>query len=80
MHVRVIAACLLSMGLAIGLFPEPVLAGSDEAIAVDELVVLGMRRAYQGEFEALEIPQAEQVIDAQTLRDAGALDLDRALD
>jgi len=42
--------------------------------------IIGTRQAYQGDFNRLETPQAEQSIDAQTLRDSGAVDLTRALD
>lgn len=44
------------------------------------LTITVIRPAYQGEFEALETPQAELLIDERALRDAGAVDLDQALD
>ena len=47
---------------------------------VDTITITGVRQAYQGDFKRLETPQAEQSIDAQTLRDAGAVDLSQALD
>ena len=43
-------------------------------------MVSATRQAYRGTFEPLEIPQAEQTIDAQILADVGALDLSVALD
>jgi len=43
------------------------------------IVITATRPAYRGEFEALEVPQAEQVIGQQQLRDINALDLDAAL-
>lgn len=46
----------------------------------DTVTITGTRQAYQGDFIRLETPQAEQSIDAQTLRDSGAVDLSRALD
>ncbi|WP_164117438.1 TonB-dependent siderophore receptor [Sphingorhabdus sp. Alg239-R122] len=49
---------------------------NDEA----EIVVSGVRPAYRGDFEELEIPQADQIIDQETLRDAGVVDLNAALD
>ena len=45
----------------------------------DEIVVEG-RRAYLGGFEPLEVPQVDQVIGEDLLRDAGAFDLNQALD
>ena len=54
---------------------------SNEGVnTLDEVVVTGTRRAYQGDFDPLEIPQAELLIDAEVLRNAGALDLNEALD
>jgi len=47
---------------------------------VEETVVIGTRQAYQGNFTALETPQAELSIDAEILDAAGALDLNQALD
>jgi iron complex outermembrane recepter protein len=46
----------------------------------DEITVRATRPAYRGDFEVLEIPQAEQVITQQQLRDINALDLVSALD
>jgi iron complex outermembrane receptor protein len=58
-------------------------AGADtNATAEPEgtILITATRPAYRGEFEALEIPQAEQVIGPQLLRDVNALDLNSALD
>ncbi|MGB3469610.1 MAG: Plug domain-containing protein [Erythrobacter sp.] len=38
------------------------------------------RRAYRGDFEPLEVPQVDQVLDEELLRKANALDLNQALD
>ena len=46
----------------------------------EPLVVTGTRQAYRGEFTAQETPQSELTIDALTLRNAGAVDLNQALD
>ena len=46
----------------------------------DEIVVTGLRQAYQGEFTRLEIPQAELDITQQILSDTNVLDLVSALD
>ncbi len=47
---------------------------------IENVVVVGTRQAYQGEFSALETPQSELTIDAEMLRNAGAVDLNQALD
>lgn len=47
---------------------------------IDPVTITGMRPAYRGDFGRLETPQAEQTIDAQTLRASGATDLTQALD
>lgn len=47
---------------------------------LEAVTITGTRQAYQGDFNRLETPQAEQSIDAQTLRASGAIDLTRALD
>lgn len=47
---------------------------------LEAVTITGIRQAYQGDFDRLETPQAEQSIDAQTLRASGAVDLTRALD
>ncbi len=46
----------------------------------DTVTVTGTRQAYQGDFKRLETPQAEQSIDAETLRASGAVNLTQALD
>ena len=48
--------------------------------AADSITVTGTRQAYQGDFKRLETPQAEQSLDAETLRASGAVELTRALD
>ena len=50
---------------------------SDE---IESIFVLGQRRAYQGNFDDLETPQAQLTIDEETLRNAGVVDLVQALD
>ncbi len=49
-------------------------------VGQDSVNVTGTRQAYQGDFKRLETPQAEQSIDAETLRASGAVDLTQALD
>lgn len=78
----ILAACL--SGASFFAFPVPLAAevvgeAAAEAEAEGDIVITATRPAYRGEFEPLEIPQAEQVIDQQQLRDINALDLDAAL-
>ena len=47
---------------------------------LEAVTVIGTRQAYQGDFNRLETPQAEQSIDAETLRGSGAVNLSQALD
>ncbi|AUX68928.1 TonB-dependent siderophore receptor [Porphyrobacter sp. HT-58-2] len=77
------------LGASIIALAAPLLAGtatSAEAEAEAEaapdngLLVTATRPAYRGEFDALEVPQAEQVIGPQLLRDINALDLNAVLD
>jgi iron complex outermembrane receptor protein len=53
---------------------------SDADLDVEVVTITGERRAYIGNFEALEVPAANQLIDQQLLENVGALDLDDALD
>jgi len=59
-----------------------VLAESSEtgSINLDSFQVTGSRQAYQGEFTPLETPQSELKIDAVNLENAGAVNLNQALD
>lgn len=47
---------------------------------LETVTVTGTRQAYQGEFNRLETPHAEQSIDAETLHASGAVNLTQALD
>ncbi|MDJ0655380.1 MAG: TonB-dependent siderophore receptor [Xanthomonadales bacterium] len=69
---------LLTANAILGSTPVNAQTETDETI--DEILVLGTRQAYQGDFDALETPQAELRIDAETLQNAGAIDLVQALD
>jgi iron complex outermembrane receptor protein len=53
---------------------------AESADALEAVVVTGTRQAYRGEFERLEQPVVDLVIDAKVLEAAGATDLDSALD
>jgi iron complex outermembrane receptor protein len=79
------AALLLGISLISLSFParaESAAAAENNASAGSEgsILITGTRPAYRGEFETLEVPQAEQVIGPQQLRDINALDLNSALD
>ena len=54
-------------------------ANADDS-EIENITVTGTRRAYQGDFDTFETPQAELRIDAETLRNAGSIDLVQALD
>ncbi|MEC8231071.1 MAG: TonB-dependent receptor plug domain-containing protein, partial [Pseudomonadota bacterium] len=47
---------------------------------VEKITVHGMHRAYQGAFEYKEVPAAAQDIDLRLMNDAGAINLNDALD
>ncbi|MCI5045127.1 MAG: TonB-dependent siderophore receptor [Aquisalinus sp.] len=85
MKLNKITSLLLSsaaFGSAALTFTPAAIAQTDgeEASSDDTVVVIGTRQAYRGDFDPLEIPQADQLIDAELLEDAGALDLNQALD
>jgi iron complex outermembrane receptor protein len=76
-----LSTCLVS------LFSSQVMAAdkseqiaSANASAIERLAVTGARQAYQGNFSPLETPQSELKIDLEALEDAGALNLNQALD
>ncbi|MEO1246225.1 MAG: TonB-dependent siderophore receptor [Pseudomonadota bacterium] len=73
---------LLVGASTIGLWADTASAQSAEADSseIDNITVIGTRQAYQGDFDPLETPQAELKIDAETLRNAGSIDLVQALD
>lgn len=59
----------------------PVLAQeASPGVRMEAITVTGTRQAYQGDFKRMETPQAEQAMDAETLRASGASDLTQALD
>ncbi|MEL6215748.1 MAG: TonB-dependent receptor plug domain-containing protein, partial [Pseudomonadota bacterium] len=55
-------------------------SAGDSKESIETVTVVGTRRAYQGDFQPLETPQADLRIDAETLRNAGSIDLVQALD
>lgn len=60
----------------------PLLAQSQDSDAsgIETIEVTGTRQAYRGVFDAMETPQSAQILDLETLEDAGAFDLVTALD
>jgi len=68
---------LLSAGLGLVAVSHPAYAQNNND---DEIVVTGLRQAYQGDFAPLETPQSNQVIDEDLLRNVGAINLNDALD
>ncbi len=81
MNIKLCAPLLVGASSII-LWANTVSAQSTEAeiSEIDNITVTGTRRAYQGDFDPLETPQAELRIDAETLRNAGSIDLVQALD
>lgn len=69
------AAALLSAMPAV-----PAVAYAVAAEPIETIHVSGFRQAYRGSFAPLETPEAELVIGAQALENAGALDLTAGLD
>jgi len=62
---------------------QPVLAQDTppkQLDTIEEVFVIGKRRAYQGNFDDLEVPAADQIIDGALLDTVGAISLDDALD
>lgn len=60
---------------------SPAMAQETDGDRVEETIfVVGERRAYQGNFDVLETPAADQTIDIELLTDTGALNLNDALD
>lgn len=53
---------------------------AEEAETSGSVIIVTDRRAYRGDFEPLETPNADQIIDEDLIRDANALDLSQALD
>jgi len=78
----VLAASLLGVPLLALAAPLRAETGAEAAAEQPEgaILITGTRPAYRGDFAELEIPQAEQVIGPEQLRDINALDLGTALD
>ncbi len=75
-----VSACALAFSM---LLATPSFAQSDNDESADDsntIIVSGVRPAYRGNFDDLEIPQSDQTLDKEILRDVNALDLNTALD
>ncbi len=68
------SACLLSV------LSAPAVAQNEDDETIEEIFVIGERRAYQGNFDDLENPSAVQSIGLELLQDVGAINLNDALD
>ena len=79
-HSKLIAFSLYS--LSVTFVPSVALAQTEAADEArqETVIVTGIRQAYQGDFEPLETPQSDFVIDAEDIANAGAIDLTQALD
>ena len=53
---------------------------SSEQSSIETVLVLGTKQAYRGQFDTLETPQVDLELNQQLLQQAGALDLNQALD
>jgi iron complex outermembrane receptor protein len=82
-HRAIVAAALSGASLFVIQAPASAESGAETASVTEpegDILITATRPAYRGEFDELEIPQAEQVIGPQQLRDINALDLNSALD
>lgn len=79
-HIKFSAISLCSFVAC--LVPSEMLAQSEEEQEArqDTIIVTGIRQAYRGDFDPLEIPQSDLIIDAEDIANAGAIDLSQALD
>lgn len=67
---------LLFAGLGLLAVSHPAYAQDNS----DEIITTGLRQAYVGDFNSLEVPAADLTIDSEVLANAGVLNLDDALD
>ena len=81
-NLTLLSVCLSSIFSAQSAFANEETKDSkaDNASEMEVLRVVSSRQAYRGEFSSLETPQSELTIDAEALKNAGAVDLTQALD
>ena len=79
---RKIASTFLMATAGLSAFAvSPAISQEANSDGIEETIfVVGDRRAYQGNFDVLETPAADQTIDIELLTDTGALNLNDALD
>lgn len=87
---KLVLTALTSLIGGVGLAPVAALAQDTEpstdaeeespSEGSEEVITVTGRRQYRGDFKAIEVPQAEQVIDEGWLRDTNTFDLTQALD
>lgn len=73
-------ATALSASYALPSLAQAPMTTAEEEALVEEIFVIGQRRAYQGNFDDLENPTSVQVMGEELLRAAGAINLNQALD
>ncbi len=81
--MRINRLLLSSSLIVLGAVSSPAMADdavSDSAATEDNEIIVTDRRAYRGDFDTLETPAIDQVVDAEILQDINALDLNQALD
>ncbi|MBF2753726.1 MAG: TonB-dependent receptor [Gammaproteobacteria bacterium AqS3] len=69
----------VTMAAAYGL-PASAQNSETGAEEIEEVLVVGKRRAYRGNFDDMEKPAADQTLGEELLREAGVISLDDALD
>lgn len=78
---RILTACVfVTTGFGTLATAPSVAQGADQERVEDTIFVVGERQAYRGNFNDLETPAADQVIDVELLAASGALNLSDALD
>lgn len=77
--VRSILLCSTSISICGANFVFAQANETDES-EIENVYVFGTRQAYQGDFDVLETPLSELKLDSELLRNAGAIELTRALD
>ena len=77
--VALACAAALTVPFTLPVAAQTTQAGAGEDV-VEEVFVVGNRRAYQGNFDDLEKPSADQTITEDLLLEVGAINLNHALD
>jgi len=76
-----ISGSFIAFTMAASLSPPAAVAQTGSGNSeIEDVLVVAKRQAYRGDFAYLETPQVDLAIDSQLLNQAGALDLNQALD